>query len=262
MLAEAERLVGSGVRELCLIAEDTNQYGSDWGKADGRRLADLLRDLSEMPQLKWIRLLYCYPSYFSEELVDAIASIDKVVKYIDIPLQHLAPTVLRRMRRPAAEGTLDLLRKLRDRIPSLVLRSTFICGFPGESDEEHATLVRLARSIGFERGGAFSYSSEDGTPAAEMEGQVADETREARRDEMLAHFQDRAQAWADAQVGTQLRVIIDRMDGMDAIGRTYADAPEIDGSVRLPECALAPGTELLATVVAADVMELVAVPVM
>ena len=262
VMAEAERLVASGVREINLIAEDTNQYGSDWGKADGRRLADLLRDLSEMPQLKWIRLLYCYPSYFSEELVDAIASIDKVVKYIDIPLQHLAPTVLRRMRRPAAEGTLDLLRKLRDRIPSLVLRSTFICGFPGESDEEHATLVRLARSIGFERGGAFSYSSEDGTPAAEMEGQVADETREARRDEMLAHFQDRAQAWADAQVGTQLRVIIDRMDGMDAIGRTYADAPEIDGSVRLPECALAPGTELLATVVAADVMELVAVPVM
>jgi ribosomal protein S12 methylthiotransferase len=122
-LAEATRLVESGVREINLIAEDTNQYGSDWGEQDGRRLADFLHALAELPGLRWIRLLYCYPSYFSPELVDAIAGIDKVVKYIDIPLQHLSPTVLQRMRRPPASNTLSLLRKLRERVPSLTLRT-------------------------------------------------------------------------------------------------------------------------------------------
>ena len=115
VVAEAELLAARGVRELNLIAEDTNQYGSDWGKADGRRLADLLHALSNT-SLRWIRLLYCYPSYFSEELIDAIATLPKVVKYIDIPLQHLSPTVLNRMRRPPAKPTVDLLRKLRARV--------------------------------------------------------------------------------------------------------------------------------------------------
>ena len=258
VVAEAERLVANGVRELNLIAEDTNQYGSDWGDNDQRRLADLLHALADIPDLRWIRLLYCYPSYFSDELIASIASIDKVVKYIDIPLQHLAPTVLQRMRRPPGKYTLDLLRKLRTEIPGLTLRTTFISGFPGETDEEHRELVRLARELGFERGGAFSYSEEEGTPAAEMEEQVEDEVREARRDELVAFFQDSAHAWAEAQVGKQLRVIIDRMEGFDAIGRTEGDAPDIDGSVRLPECVLAPGTCVRANIVAADAMELVA----
>ena len=261
VVAEAERLIANGARELNLIAEDTNQYGSDWGTADSRRLVDLLHVLAANPQLKWIRLLYCYPSYFSEELIDAIASIDKVVKYIDIPLQHLSPTVLQRMRRPGGLATLALLRKLRERIPDLALRTTFICGFPGETDEEHDELVRHARAMGFERGGAFAYSQEDGTPAAEMEEQVDEEAKEARRDELIALFQDRAESWAQAQVGKRMQVIIDKMDGLDAVGRTYADAPDIDGSVRLPECVLAPGTVLTVTIVAADVMELVAQPV-
>ena len=130
LLAEATRLVDGGVRELCLIAEDTNQYGSDWGASDPRRLADLLHALAEHPRLQMIRLLYCYPSYFSEELVEAIATIDKVCKYIDMPLQHLSAPVLQRMRRPPAKYTLDLLQRLRKRIPGLTLRTTFICGFP------------------------------------------------------------------------------------------------------------------------------------
>jgi len=260
VVAEAELLAARGVRELNIIAEDTNQYGSDWGNADSRRLADLLRALSAT-SLRWIRLLYCYPSYFSQDLVDEIASNDKVVKYIDIPLQHLSPTVLQRMRRPTGSSTVTLLRKLRQKIPRLTLRTTFICGFPGETDEEHRELVNLARELRFERGGAFAYSQEEGTPAAGMSDQIDDDTREERRDELISLFQDAAGAWAANQVGNELRVIIDSVDHEDAIGRTEADAPEIDGSVRLPGCShLAPGTELLATVVAADSMELVAQP--
>ncbi len=265
VIAEAQRLVDGGVRELCLIAEDTNQYGSDWGDADRRRLSDLLSSLSEIPQLKWIRLLYCYPSYFSEELIGAIASLPKVCKYIDIPLQHLSDGVLGRMRRPGGRGTVSLLRKLRERIPRLALRTTFICGFPGETDAEHAELVRLASELGFVRGGAFAYSQEDGTPAAELDGQIEEETKLARLDAMSALFQTQSRAWAEAQVGSQLRVIVDRVDdeeGSDAaIGRTEFDAPEIDGSVRLPGCAaLVPGTVLTVDVVAADEMELIGVP--
>lgn len=260
-LAEATRLVESGVREINLIAEDTNQYGSDWGEQDGRRLADFLHALAELPGLRWIRLLYCYPSYFSPELVDAIAGIDKVVKYIDIPLQHLSPTVLQRMRRPPASNTLSLLRKLRERVPSLTLRTTFISGFPGETAEDHAELMERVRELQFERGGAFAYSQEEGTPAATMPDQVDADVKEARRDELIASFQEYAEAWATAQVGRELRVLVDKIEGEDAIARTEADAPDIDGSCRLMGCAhLAPGTELLATVIAADVMELVAIP--
>ena len=184
-----------------------------------------------------------------------------MVKYIDIPLQHLAPTVLARMRRPPGKPTLSLLRKLRERIPDLTLRTTFICGFPGETPAEHKELVGYVRELGFERGGAFAYSAEDGTPAADMDGQLEADVKESRRDELTSIFQEQAEAWAVRQVGKVTRVLIDRMDGVDAIGRTYADAPEIDGTVRLPECILAPGTEVTVRIVAADVMELVAQPV-
>jgi len=261
VVAEAARLVDRGVRELCLIAEDTNQYGHDWKAADSRRLADLLHDLAALPGLRWIRLLYCYPSYFSPALIEAIGSIDKVVKYIDIPLQHLSPTVLSRMNRPSGQSTLKLLRTLRAAVPTLTLRTTFISGFPGETDAEHRELVNLARELGFERGGAFAYSQEEGTPAANLDDQLDPETKERRRDELIAAFQQHAEEWANRQVGTELRVLVDRVEGEDAIGRTEADAPDIDGSIRLLGCAhLQPGTELLATVAAADVMELVATP--
>ena len=262
-VAEATRLVSRGVREINLIAEDTNQYGSDWGDSDPRRLHDLLREIAALPEVRWVRLLYCYPSYFSEELIDAIASIDKVVKYIDIPLQHLSQPVLRRMRRPAAKPTLELLAKLRARIPGLALRSTFICGFPGESDEEHDELVRAIRSAGgFERGGAFAYSQEDGTPAADFEGQVDDEVKQARRDELVSMFQRAAERWAEEQVGRELRVMVDRMEGTDAIARTEYDAPEIDNVVRIQAMPLSPGTVLTVRVVAADEVDLIAEPVL
>lgn len=215
------------------------------------------------------------------------------------------------MRRPGGAATVALLEKLRSRIPDLALRTTFICGFPGETDEEHAELTRVVKSMGFERGGAFAYSQEEGTPAAEMDDHLDDDTKEARRDELVSIFQDRAEEWAQAQVrpaegarankhaggprtcttcptlltppnlvntcapalltppplgdtcqvGKRMEVVIDTMEGLDAIGRSYADAPDIDGSVRLPQCVLAPGTVVTVEVVAADVMELVAQPV-
>lgn len=257
-LAEAELLVSRGVRELNLIAEDTNQFGSDWGESDPRRLADFLRALEKIEGLRWIRLLYCYPSYFSDDLVQEIASNSKVVKYIDIPLQHLSSSVLQRMQRPGAGATLSLLERLRAQIPNLALRTTFISGFPGETEEEHRTLVREAERIGFERGGAFAYSPEDGTPAAEMAGQLEEDVKEARKDELVSLFQWRSEEWAEAQVGQVLRIMIDRMDGVDAVGRTEFDAPDIDGTVRIPAMPLAPGSEVRGRIVAADGMDLIA----
>jgi ribosomal protein S12 methylthiotransferase len=263
VIAEAERLVSNGCRELNLIAEDTNQYGSDWGENDSRRLADLLHALAKIPDLKWIRLLYCYPSYFSEELIDAIASIDKVCKYIDIPLQHLSPAVLRRMKRPPSKPTIELLKKLRRRIPNLVIRTTFITGFPGETDEEHDELVQLVSDLRFEHGGAFTYSPEEGTPAHDFEDQIDQEIKEYRRDSLLALFQSNARAWAQEQVGREVSVIIDSMVDGDAVGRTMEHAYELDGMVTLPGAMLLPGMVVKAKVidVDADEMDLIAVPV-
>ena len=259
VMAEAERLVASGVREINLIAEDTNQYGSDWGESDPRRLPDLLRAIDALPRLQWIRLLYCYPSYFSEELVDAIATIPKVVKYIDIPLQHMSDPVLKAMRRPTYAVARRMLDRLRAKIPDLVLRTTFISGFPGETDEDHRELVRRASELGFARGGAFAYSQEEGTPAAEMEDEMLDEeVRWARRDEMVAGFQARGRAWAHAQVGRTLRVMVDKMEGLDAVGRTEYDAPDIDSTVRIPAMPLAPGSVVNVRIVAADEVDLIA----
>jgi len=262
LLAEARRLVEGGVRELNLIAEDTNQYGSDWGEADARRLPQLLRELCALPELRWVRLLYCYPSYFSEELIDTIANEEKVVKYIDIPLQHLAPTTLVRMRRPSAASTTALIEKLKARIPQLVLRTTFICGFPGETEAEHQELVRKVEQLGFERGGAFAYSQEEGTPAAAFDDQVEEEVKQDRRDALVSLFQDHGRAWANAQVGKELRVIIDSMEGLDAVGRSEYDAPEIDNLVRIPSMPLAPGTVIRARIVAVDDMDLIGEAVM
>ena len=260
-LAEATRLVENGVRELNLIAEDTNQFGSDWGSADPRRLPQLLRDIAALEGLQWIRLLYCYPSYFSDELVDEIATNDKVLKYIDIPLQHLSATVLQRMRRPGAAATETLLARLRAKVPGLVLRSTFICGFPGETEEEHRELVDGAARLGFERGGAFAYSAEEGTPAAEMEGQLDEEVKQQRKDEMVAGFQRRSELWAERMVGREVDVIVDRMEGGDAIARTQWDALDIDGGVRVPGAMAIPGMLLRVRIVAADGMDLIANPV-
>lgn len=232
VLEEAEYLVKQGVVELNLIAEDTNQYGQD--RRDGKGLAELLQELGKLEGLQWIRLLYCYPSYFSEELIDEIASNPKVCKYIDMPLQHIDNFVLLSMNRPARDHTETLLAKLRERIPDLALRTTFITGFPGETEQQHQNLVDFCQESKFERMGAFAYSEEDGTPAAEMEGQTDPEVRQYRRDELISLQQQLGEQWARGMVGKEIDVLVDgyTQDG-ELIGRTQWDAPDIDHMVFL-----------------------------
>mmetsp|Transcript_9848 Transcript_9848/g.16210 ORF Transcript_9848/g.16210 Transcript_9848/m.16210 type:complete len:549 (-) Transcript_9848:382-2028(-) len=242
IMNEARRLVDSGVRELNLIAEDTNQYGMDFGPKDKRRLADLLYALAEIDGLKWIRILYAYPSYFSEELVAAIRDIPSVVKYIDMPLQHISDPVLRAMNRPPYESTYALLERLRREIPDLALRTTFISGFPGETEEDHRRLVDFVRDFKFERGGVFSYSEEEGTSAFLLKDlMIPDEVRFARRDELMSVLQEISFQKARETVGRTLRIMLDEIlydvsgRPRSGIGRTVADAPDIDCGVEVSQ---------------------------
>ena len=205
--------------------------------SDGRGLAELLYALAEVEGIEWMRILYAYPSYFSDELVQAIADIPQVCKYIDIPLQHITNLSLLRMNRPPRQHTEDLLYKLRDRIPGLALRTTFISGFPGETEEEHEELMEFCREFKFERLGAFAYSEEDGTPAMEYPDQVPEEIRAIRRDQLVSQQQEISEDFAMSRVGTDVDVLIDNWDEeMQAfIGRTTLEAPDIDPVVFVTE---------------------------
>lgn len=242
--SEIEHHAVHGARELVFIAEDTNQYGMDFDVSDKRRLSDLLRYVAENnPQVDWIRLLYCYPSYFTDDLINAIASLDVVCKYIDIPLQHISDPVLKRMNRPSRVHTETLLDKLRDRIPGLVLRTTFITGFPGETEEDHHELVNFIRRSRFNHAGFFIYSEEEGTPAAEYEEQVPLEVRHDRRDELTSIQQQIQEELAQEKVGKVIDVMVDTIEDGHSVGRTQADAPEIDAHVHILQ-RIEPGTIL------------------
>ena len=234
---EAKALGQLGAKELCLIAEDTNQWGMDLRAQDGRGLAELLETLAEVDGIEWIRILYAYPSYFSDELITAIADVPQVCKYIDIPLQHITNLSLLRMNRPPRQHAEDLLYKLRDRIPGLALRTTFISGFPGETEEEHEELMQFCREFKFERLGAFAYSEEDGTPAAEYPDQVPDDLRALRRDQLVSQQQEISESFAQSRIGQTLDVLIDSFDeDMNAwVGRTSLEAPDIDPVVFVSE---------------------------
>jgi len=231
LLEEIKYMAESGVKEFNLIAEDTNQYGTD--RRDDKNLARLLREMGKIEGVEWIRILYAYPSYFTDDLIQAIAEVPQVCKYIDIPLQHISNLTLLRMNRPPRKHTEDLLNKLRDRIPGLVLRTTFISGFPGETVEEHKELVKFIRKFKFERLGDFMFSEEDGTPAAQMDDQVDYDVREARRDEIVSIQQGISERFADTCVGKEMEVIVDRIEedeegGRTMIGRTRDSAPDVD----------------------------------
>jgi ribosomal protein S12 methylthiotransferase len=261
IVAEAEELAADGVKELNLVAQDTTFYGIDlYGKP---RLAELLRKLDQVDGLAWIRLMYLYPMHIDDELIETIAGAKKVLPYLDIPLQHISDEVLRRMRRRVNRTeTEHLLARLRKGIPSLVLRTTFITGFPGETDAQFAELLDFVKKQRFERLGAFSFCEEPNTPAIELEGSVSQEVRNRRRDRLLAVQQSIAFRWNKAQVGQQYKVIIDSYipgERNAYIGRSIADAPEIDGVVYVTGEKLKPGQLVDCEIVGAKDYDLIAV---
>jgi ribosomal protein S12 methylthiotransferase len=263
VVAEARELVSDGVRELVIVAQDTTYYGMDlYGRP---RLAELLRELEQVDGLDWIRLMYFYPMYVTDELIDTIATSKRILPYLDMPLQHINDRMLRRMqRRVNREDTISLLASLRSRITNLVVRTTFITGFPSETDAEFEELMEFVADQRFERLGVFTYSFEPDTPAAKLPDHLSEEVKNERRDRLMAMQQQIAFEWNAGQVGRRLDVIIDAAvpDENNAwIGRSYADAPDVDGVVYVTGERLSVGSIVPCEVVATSEYDLVAAAV-
>ena len=232
IIEEAKQLAEQGVVELNVVAQDTTRYGQDiYGKL---MLPELLRALCQIEKLHWIRVLYCYPDRTTDELIDVIAGEPKIVKYIDLPLQHSCDTVLRRMRRRGDFSLIEsLLNKLRDRIPGVVIRTTMIAGLPGETEEEFEHLCGFVRDQAFERLGCFAYSQEEETPAGKMPDQVDQSLRRRRADTVMEIQMGIANEIARASEGRVLEVLCEGYDdeAQCYVGRSYMDAPDIDTKV-------------------------------
>lgn len=238
VVVEAERLAAEGARELILTGQDTTFFGYD---TKGRYLLPaLLEKLNSISGLEWIRILYAYPSLVSDELIEKIASLDKVCHYLDMPLQHASDRILKSMRRgTTSDSTCRLIEKLRIKIPDLAIRTTFIVGYPGETEGEYRELCDFIQWARFERMGVFIYSAEQGSLAAQLPGQVALKTKKARLEQAMLLQQKIAQENNERLMGKTLKVIVEDWDSKltQGKGRTYMDAPEVDGAVvfRLPE---------------------------
>jgi ribosomal protein S12 methylthiotransferase len=231
ILDEARQLRDAGVKELVLIAQDTTDYGHDLGMKEG--LATLLEQLTAaVPEMDWIRIMYAFPGYVTDRLIDVMASHDQVLAYLDMPLQHAHPMTLRRMRRPANVGWVHrTLDKMRAAMPDLTIRTTFIVGYPGETEEEFNTLLEFVREIRFDRVGAFKFSFEPGTTSESLGDPVPAAVKEERFGRLMELQQGISLKANQAQVGRTLDVLIEGQDKGIAIGRSYRDAPEIDGLV-------------------------------
>jgi len=230
ILAEARELAQNGVKELILVAQDTAYYGKDEGEY---RLPQLLDALCEIDGLEWIRLQYCYPENITDALVGTIARQKKIVKYIDMPLQHISAGVLKRMGRRSRRAQVeDLLARLRERIPSLAIRTSLIVGFPGESEEEFQELYDFLGQARLDKVGVFAYSCEEGTRASEMPDQIADEEKVRRRDRLMALQQEISLQINTEKINRTVPVLIEGYDEDDFcyVGRSYADTPEVDGA--------------------------------
>jgi ribosomal protein S12 methylthiotransferase len=263
VVAEARELAADGVRELVIVAQDTTYYGMDlYGEP---RLVELLSQLEQIEGIEWIRLMYFYPMYVGDELVDKIAASERIIPYLDLPLQHINDTMLKRMqRRVDRRATEELLAKLRTRIENLVLRTTFITGFPGETDEQFEELVAFVQQQRFERVGAFTYSFEPDTPAARLGDHLSEEVKQARRERLLAEQQRIAFEWNAAQVGWRREVLLDRAVPQEKnawIGRSAADAPDVDGVVYVTGRKLKAGQFVNCEIVATSDYDLVGVAV-
>jgi ribosomal protein S12 methylthiotransferase len=258
---EARELAADGVRELILVSQDATFYGKDYyGEV---RLAELIRRLDEVDGLEWIRLLYAYPEHITDELVETLASAKRIVPYLDMPLQHINSAVLKRMqRRVNRETTVGLLDKLRRGWPNLALRTTFIVGFPGETDEQFEELVDFVKEFKFERAGVFTYSIEEGTPAVKLDGHLPEKLKEQRRNRLMEAQQEAAFGVAAAQVGKQTTVVIDRADqdedGTFLVCRSPMDSPDIDAEVFVSGRPAKVGEFLPVSIVGADGYDLLA----
>ncbi len=232
ILAEAKELAAEGVKELILIAQDTTMYGVDlYGE---QKLCDLLRELVKIEGFVWIRLLYLYPDKVTDELLELIAREEKLIPYIEMPIQHSEEAVLSKMNRPGdRESLLSLIAKIRKTIPGAVLRTTLMVGFPGEGEAEFEGLVRFVKAAEFDKLGVFTYSAEEGTPAADFDGQIPEEVK-ARRAEIIEDVQtDIAYGKMEAMVGKELTVLCEGFDRLAEcnFGRSYGEAPDIDGKI-------------------------------
>lgn len=232
IVKEARKLAADGVKELILIAQDVTRYGEDiYGEP---KLAELLKKLTPIEGIEWIRLLYCYPDRITDELLDVMASEDKILNYIDLPLQHADGKVLKRMNRSGdKESLLKLLDKIRDKLPDAVIRTTFITGFPGEGEEEFNTLSEFVDEAQFDRLGCFAYSPEENTPAALFEDQVDDEVKQKRGEIIMEQQYDIFSYKQKQLIDTVQRCVVDGYDAYtdSYFGRTWRDAPEIDSAV-------------------------------
>lgn len=232
LLEEARKLAEDGVKELILIAQETTVYGMDcYGR---KALPELLTKLCEIEGIEWIRILYCYPEEITDELIAVMKKEKKICHYLDIPIQHSEDTILKRMgRRTNRAELVSLVEKLRKEIPDIVLRTTLITGFPGETEEEFKNMVDFVDSMEFDRLGVFPYSAEEGTKAAEMDGQITEEVKESRRDEIMALQQEISADKAASRIDDEMSVLIEGYLYEDDIyiGRTYMDAPKVDGNV-------------------------------
>ena len=227
---EAKVLAQKGIKEIILIAQDTTKYGQDiYGEYS---LDKLLKQLVKIDGIEWIRLFYCYPQRITDSLIDVIAENDKICKYIDIPLQHSDKSVLKSMNRIGdGDDYKKLLTKMRDKIPGLALRTTFMVGFPGETDEQFENLCSFVKDIKFDKMGCFTFSPEEDTPAFDMDNQIDDEVKN-RRQEVLMDIQYTITEQSNkGRVGNKYKVIIDSFDGEKYVGRSYMDSPEIDSGI-------------------------------
>ena len=242
LVEEANGLANKGVKELIVIAQDTTCYGVDlYGEG---KLPELLEELCKIDGLSWIRIHYCYPERITDKLIDVMANNEKICKYIDIPIQHCNNEVLKRMgRKDTKEGIVSVIEKLREKIPGITIRTTLITGFPGETDQQYAEMLDFIKQYKFERLGVFTYSCEEDTPAANMDGQIDEEVKQQRQEMLMFAQDDVIDEISSAKLGTTVKVLV---EGYDTIirqhyGRTEADSTDIDGKVfftskeRIPE---------------------------
>jgi len=259
LVQEARQLAVSGALELNLVAQDTTAYGMDlYGRL---ALPELLRALAEVEGIRWLRLLYCYPTMVRQPLIDALSELAQVIPYIDMPLQHGDDVMLKAMKRGGSvEQYKRLFGKMRDALPDLALRTTFLVGFPGETDAQFENLLGFVQEMRFDRVGVFTYSAEEDTPAFDLPGAIPTKVMRARRDALMAAQQPLSLASNQKWLGRTLDVLVESRRGADAVGRSFRDAPEIDGAVVVRGCDATPGTLVAARIVEAAHYDLTAAP--